>query len=86
MRSPELGGSRPWNPAPVESGSEVEWDTRQGNNKIGHYLHVILTIFHCLFPLSLNESTRETISCQKFYTKPRFETEVKDNISLLGSQ
>jgi len=27
--SPELRGSRPWNRAPMESGSEVEWDTRQ---------------------------------------------------------
>lgn len=27
--SPQLQGSRPWNRAPLESGSETDWDTRQ---------------------------------------------------------
>lgn len=36
VRSPELGGSRPWTRAPLESGSETDWEPRQGRRAPGH--------------------------------------------------
>jgi len=33
--SPELGGSRPWARAPMESGSETDWEPRQGRRAPG---------------------------------------------------
>ncbi|XP_078384443.1 uncharacterized protein C8orf34-like isoform X1 [Oculina patagonica] len=40
--SPELGGSRPWNRAPVESGSEADWDTRRGNTLLTSFEKTVI--------------------------------------------